>query len=183
LVTPLEVAILAFALGFDAFAVAATIGISFGLVDRWSVFRLSFHFGFAQFGMPLIGWRAGELISTFVGSLGDWLAGLILLVLGVRLMWEQVNPEERHWHGDPTRGISLLVLMFATSVDALAAGLSLALAGTDILYPALVIGVVAAAMTIVGLIFGRTLGAMSGRAAGVVGGVVLIALAIKTALF
>jgi len=178
-----EIAVLSFALGFDAFAVAVAIGISFAPDDRWSVFRLSFHFGFAQFGMPLIGWRAGELISGYVGSLGYWAAGLILFVLGIRLIWEQANPEQRRWKGDPTRGLSLLVLMFATSVDALAAGLTLGLIGTDILYPALVIGVVAAAMTVTGLVFGRTLGATAGRAAGVAGGVVLVALAIKTAFF
>lgn len=183
MISPVEIAVLAFALGFDAFAVAAAVGISFGAVDRWSVFRLSFHFGFAQFGMPLIGWRLGAFASTFVGSLGDWLAALILFILGARLIWEQFNLEERHWQGDPTRGVSLLVLMFATSVDALAAGLSLALVGTDILYPALVIGVVAAAMTITGLVFGRKLGASSGRTAGIIGGLVLIALAIRTAFF
>lgn len=178
-----EIAILSFALGFDAFAVAAAIGISFAPGDRWSIFRLSFHFGFAQFGMPLVGWRIGEIASAYVGSLGDWVAAVILFILGARLIWEQANPDQRHWKGDPTRGVSLLVLMFATSVDALAAGLSLGLIGTDILYPALVIGVVAAAMTITGLVFGRKLGTVAGRAAGVAGGVVLIALAIRTAFF
>lgn len=178
----LNIAALAFALAFDAFAVAVAVGISFGKVDRWATFRLSFHFGFAQFGMPLVGWRIGEYLFSLVGSLGNWLAALILLALGVRLIWEQLHPEERKWQGDPTRGGSLLLLMFATSIDALAAGLSLALLGTDILYPALIIGVVAAALTIVGLVFGRAVGLKLGRAAGFVGGLMLIGLAITTVI-
>jgi len=178
----LDITILAFALAFDAFAVAVAVGLSFGVLDRWSVFRLGFHFGFAQFGMPLIGWRAGSLVSGMVGSVGSCIAAAILLALGVRLIWEQMHPETRRWSGDPTRGFSLLVLMFATSVDALAAGVSLAFVGTAILYPAVVIGLVAASMTVLGLTLGRRFGARSGRAAGLVGGVVLILLAVKTAL-
>jgi putative Mn2+ efflux pump MntP len=178
-----DITILAFALAFDAFAVAVAVGLALRAIDKWSVFRLSWHFGFAQFGMPLIGWRAGALVSGLLGSVGSWVAGAILLILGVRLIWEQIRPEVRRWEGDPTRGAALILLMFATSVDALAAGLSLALVGTDILLPALVIGIVAAAMTVVGLVFGHKLGSVSGRAAGIVGGIVLIALAIKTAMF
>jgi putative Mn2+ efflux pump MntP len=70
--------------------------------------------------------------------------------------------------------------MLATSVDALAAGFSLALVGTEILMPTLIIGIVAAGMTIVGLAFGRALGLKLSRAAGVIGGLILVALAVRT---
>ncbi len=72
--------------------------------------------------------------------------------------------------------------MFATSVDALGAGLSLALVGTQILLPAIAIGIVAAGMTIVGLASGRMVGLRFSRAAGVFGGIILIGLAVKTLL-
>ena len=173
---------LAFALAFDAFAVAVAVGIRAGKLERWAVFRLSFHFGFAQFGMPIIGWRAGELVFDLVGSAGQWLAGAILLAIGARLIWEQFNPDTRRWSGDPTRGASLLALMFATSVDALAAGLSLALVGVEILYPAMIIGVVAAGMTVIGLVFGNSVGLRFSRTAGVIGGLLLIGLAVKAVL-
>ena len=173
---------LAFALAFDAFGVSIAVGITLGAIDRWTVFRLSWHFGFMQFAMPIVGWTAGSYVSGWVGDFGRWLAALVLLVIGARLVWEQLNPEVRKWKGDPTRGASLIVLMFATSIDALAAGLSLALVGVDILYPTIVIGVVAAGMTILGLIFGRMVGLRLGRIAGVIGGLLLIALAVKTVL-
>ncbi len=173
---------LAFALAFDAFAVAAAIGIKLGKIDTWTVFRLSWHFGFMQFGMPIVGWLAGEAIFRLIGSVGNWVAGGVLLVIGIRLIWEQWNPEQRSWKGDPTRGASLLVLMFATSIDALAAGLSIALVGVSILYPAIVIGVVAAAMTIVGLVSGLAVGLRFSRVAGIIGGLILIALAVRAVI-
>ncbi|MCM2272936.1 MAG: manganese efflux pump MntP family protein, partial [candidate division Zixibacteria bacterium] len=121
-------------------------------------------------------------IYKYVGSLGNWIAAVVLLVIGVRLIWEQSKPETRSWNGDPTRGASLLLLMFATSIDALAAGLSLALIGVEILQPSLIIGVVAAVITIVGLVSGRQVGAKFGKIAGLAGGLILIGLAIKAVL-
>jgi putative Mn2+ efflux pump MntP len=162
--------------------VAIAVGIQLGVLDRWTIFRLSFHFGFAQFGMPIVGWFAGGYVSGVIGSLGTMLAGLVLAVIGIRLIWEQFYPEKRRWKGDPTRGASLIILMLATSIDALAAGFTLALVGTQILMPTIIIGVVAAAMTILGLVFGRTLGLIFSRTAGVFGGLILLALAVKAFL-
>jgi manganese efflux pump family protein len=170
---------LAFALAFDAFGVSVAVGITLGQIDRWTVFRLSWHFGFMQFGMPIVGWLAGSYLATWVGSFGSWLAAAVLFVIGARLIWEQREPEKRKWHGDPSRGASLIILMFATSIDALAAGLSLALVGVQILYPSIIIGIVAAVMSVVGLAFGHMLGLRFSRLAGVLGGLILIALAIK----
>ena len=178
----LNIVALAFALAFDAFGVAIAVGVQLGKLDRWSIFRLSFHFGFAQFGMPIIGWLAGGEVVGLIGSLARWLAFAVLMAIGGRLIWEQIRPGQRKWKGDPTRGASLLILMFATSVDALAAGFTLALVGSQILMPTLVIGFVAAAMTIVGLIFGRTMGLQWSRAAGIIGGLILIGLAVRSIL-
>jgi len=177
-----HVVTLAFALAFDAFGVAIAVGIQLGTLDRWTVFRLSFHFGFAQFGMPIIGWLVGEYIYGQIGALGNWVAGLVLLIIGAHLIWEQFNPEKRKWQGDPTRGLSLIILMLATSIDALAAGFTLALVGTGILLPTIIIGIVAAVMTIVGLIFGQALGLKFSRVAGVFGGIILIVLAVRAVL-
>ncbi len=159
---------------------AIAIGIQLGAIDRWAVFRLSWHFGFAQFGMPIIGFYAGGTLLGFLGQYGNWLAALVLFVIGVHLIWEQFQDEQRKWKGDPTRGALLIFLMFATSIDALAAGFSLALVGIQILLPTLVIGIVAAAMTILGLIFGHKMSLKFSRIAGFIGGLILIAISIKT---
>ena len=161
---------------------AIAIGIRMGSLDRWTVFRLSWHFGFAQFGMPIVGWYAGGYLSGAIGQWGKWAAAAILFVIGIRLIGEQFQKEESLFRGDPTRGLSLIALMFATSVDVLAAGFSLALVGTQILTPSLIIGIVAAGMTIIGLAFGRAFGLKMSRTAGIVGGVILLILAAKTVL-
>jgi len=171
---------LAFALAFDAFAVSVAIGLRQGNIDGWTVFRIAWHFGFAQFGMPLIGWVAGEAISGFLGGYAPWIAGGILLVIGANLIREQFSSDDKRWKGDPTRGSSLIILMIATSTDALAAGVSLALVGSEILTPAIIIGVVALVMSGLGLAFGRFVGLRFSRSAAVFGGLVLMGLAVKT---
>jgi len=160
--------------------VAIAVGIKLGRLDRWVIFRLSWHFGFAQFGMPILGWMAGEYLSGVIGSYARIVAALVLVIIGGRLIWEQFDPNGRQWKGDPSRGASLLILMFATSVDALAAGFTLGLVGIQILYPTLIIGIVAATMTVFGLVFGKAVGLRFSRRAGVIGGLILIGLAVKT---
>ena len=154
-----------------------------GKLDRWTVFRLSFHFGFAQFGMPIVGYLIGEYVSGIFGAYAKLAAALILAGIGVNLIWEQFKEDDKKWKGDPTRGASLLFLMFATSIDALAAGFSLGLVEIEILMPTIIIGIVAATMTILGLIFGKAVGIRFSQSAGIVGGLILIALAVKTAFF
>ena len=80
---------------------------------------------------------------------------------------------------DPTRGWRLVMLSVATSIDALAVGLSLAVLGVDIWYPALVIGVVAGVLTVVGLELGCRFGSLLGRRMEVVGGLILVAIGVK----
>ena len=153
-----------------------------GTLDRWTVFRLAWHFGFAQFAMPIIGWLIGGYLTAAIGQWGRWAAFMVLLFIGLKLIREQFQGEQTRFEGDPTRGASLILLMLATSVDALAAGFSLALVGTEILLPTIVIGIVAAVMTIVGLAFGRVLGLRLSRVAGIVGGLILIVLAVRAIL-
>lgn len=132
--------------------------------------------------MPILGWLFGEYLSGVVGVYARWMAAAVLAVIGARLIYEQLKPDDQRWQGDPTRGLSLLILMFATSIDALAAGFTLGLVGIQILYPSVVIGIVAASMTVVGLIFGQALGIRFSRRAAIVGGLILIGLAVKTVI-
>lgn len=178
-----NIIMLSFALAFDACAVAIAVGIKLGKLERWTVFRLAFHFGFAQFGMPIVGYLIGESVYSLFGGYAQIVAALILTGIGVNLIWEQFKDDDRKWQGDPTRGASLLVLMFATSIDALAAGFTLALVGIDILMPSIIIGIVAASMTVLGLVFGKIVGLKFSKSAGIIGGLILIGLAVKTAFF
>lgn len=168
---------IALGLAMDAFAVAIGVGISLGGASRRQVFRLAWHFGLFQGLMPIIGWAAGATVRPLIESWDHWLAFTLLSVVGGRMILEALRdgpPETRR--ADPTLGWSLVGLSLATSIDALAVGLSFAALGVRVWVPALVIGLTAALMTTVGTVGGRQLGLRFGNRMSAIGGVVLIAI-------
>lgn len=168
-------------LAMDAFAVAIATSIYLGHVNHRQVFRLSFHFGLFQAIMPLLGWFAGRTVQSYIQSWDHWAAFALLVVVGAKAIRESLASEsdDKRAVMDPTRGLSLISLSVATSIDALAVGLSFAFLRVQIWYAIAVIGVVAAAFTLVGMLLGSRLGERFGRRMGAVGGAVLIAIAVS----
>lgn len=173
---------IAFGLAVDAFSVAVASGIALGKVSARQSFRLSFHFGLFQFGMPILGWTAGSLVAEQIRGFDHWLAFGLLALVGGKMVWESLRANGDRIRGDPTRGLSLVMLSLATSIDALAIGLSLALIGVPVLFPSVVIGAVAGNMTLLGLHIGKQAGPLLGRRMEMVGGLVLVAIGIKIVL-
>ena len=173
-----EIALVAVALGCDAFAVGMGVGTRYH--DRGHVFRLSFHFGFFQFLMPVIGWLLGSRLVDIVRLWGVWIAAGLLIVIGVHMIIESLKGEhDETKQSDPTRGVSLIVLSVATSIDALGVGFSLGVLGGAIFAAAVWIGLTASAMTWIAMKLGRRLSQRFGRRMGVVGGIILIAIALR----
>ena len=166
----------------DAFSVAIATGGILGVVGRRQTFRLAFHFGLFQFMMPVIGWFAGVAVESLIADFDHWIALALLAYVGGKMIYESIVSGDDDAKGDPTRGMSLIALSVATSIDALAVGLSLGLIGVDVFGPAIVIGVVAAAMTALGLQIGRFAGRWLGPWMERVGGVVLIAIGVRIVL-
>lgn len=168
-------------LAMDAFAVALAASISLGTVTRRQVFRFAFHFGLFQALMPTIGWLAGRAIEPYIRSWDHWLAFALLAFVGGKAIYEALrgDREDDAPRGDPTRGWSLLALSIATSIDALAVGLSFAMLKVEIWYPALVIGIITAALTVTGMLLAKRLGARFGPRIEIVGGLALIAIGAK----
>ncbi len=164
----------------DAVAVAVATGIVLGEVSGRQMFRLSFHFGLFQFLMPVIGWQAGLSFVQYLGGFDHWLAFALLGFIGGKMIVEAFRGggEERR-ASDPTRGASLVLLSVATSLDALAVGLSLGVLRIRIWFPAVVIGIVAAGLTAAGMRLGRSLGFRFGRRMEILGGAVLLAIGLK----
>ena len=176
-----EVLGLAVALGCDAFAVGLGVGA------RWrgprQVFRLSFHFGLFQFGMPLLGWLLGRGALGLIALWAPWLAFAVLVFLGLRMAWEGYKGDEPGPGGaDPTRGLSLIGLSVATSIDALGAGFSLGLVGGQIFGAALIIGVTAALMTLGAMKLSGLVSRRWGRVMSVAGGIILMGIGVKIVL-
>lgn len=163
----------------DAFTVAIGAGVTVRKVSFGPVFRLAFHFGFFQFAMPIVGWIAGRTIEPYIARYDHWLAFGLLTYVGLTMIIDSLKNGTGTFQNDPTRGMTLVMLSVATSIDALAVGLSLAFLNVNILYPSIVIGVVAAVMTAVGMIFGDLLSRFAGRKVGIAGGLILIGIGIK----
>jgi len=171
---------IAIGLAMDAFAVSIGIGLSQQKVSRRTTLRLAWHFGLFQAVMPIVGWLAGLSVERWISGIDHWVAFALLAGIGGHMIYEAIwGDEEQRAAKDPTRGVSLVVLSVATSIDAFAVGLSLALLGVAIWYPAVVIGIVAFAFTAAGLHLGRRFGALFGRRMEILGGLILIGIGIK----
>ena len=172
---------IAIGLAMDAFAVSIAAGLTLKTVDARQTFRLAWHFGLFQALMPIIGWLAGLSIEHWIAPVDHWIAFGLLAAIGGKMIYEALKDadDDEVRRGDPTKGWSLVLLSIATSIDALAVGLSLALLGVSIWWPAVVIGLVAGAFTVVGMQLGKRFGALLGRRMEVIGGIVLIAIGVK----
>jgi putative Mn2+ efflux pump MntP len=171
---------IACALAMDAFAVAIVTGLMLETMTGRHVFRLAFHFGLFQALMPVAGWLAGRAVYRYIAAVDHWIAFALLAWVGGQMVWGALRGgDEPAVARDPTSGWSLVVLSVATSIDALAVGLSLAMVGTTIAVPALVIGLVAAAFTTVGMLLGRRIGALWGSRVELLGGAILLAIGVK----
>ncbi len=147
---------IAVALAMDAFAVAIATGVSLRDVSFRQTFRLSWHFGLFQAIMPILGWYCGASIETYVDACAHWIAFALLFLVGGNMIREafELNDEESTTKKDATKGLTLVILSVATSIDALAVGLSMSLLKVSIVYPAIIIGIVAGLFTIAGLHLG-----------------------------
>jgi putative Mn2+ efflux pump MntP len=171
---------IAIALAMDAFAVALGVGVSVSPLTGRHFFRLGFHFGLFQALMPIIGWLAGRTVQAYIVDYDHWIAFGLLAFVGGHMIYEAVHPEkEERQPGDPTRGTSLVFLSIATSIDALAVGLSLGMLDVTVWFPALIIGLVAGIFTIAGMLIGRKAGDKWGAKVEILGGIVLIAIGLK----
>lgn len=171
---------IAIGLAMDAFAVAIGAGLQLCQVTNRQKFRLAWHFGLFQAFMPVLGWLAGLTLVEYIEPVDHWIAFGLLAVIGGKMIYEALKHQEQEVDRcDPTKGWSLVLLSIATSIDALAVGLSLAVLGVDIWFPAIVIGIVAGVLTIVGLELGTRFGALLGRRMEVVGGLILIGIGVK----
>jgi len=178
----LEILLLSLGLAADAFAVSVGAGSTGTTQVPRSMFRLSFHFGFFQFLMPIVGWLAGMGIERYVQSFDHWLACVLLIWVAIHMIQSARADDGNNMQKDPSRGITLVILSVATSIDALAIGLSLALLRISIWYPAVVIGVVTGVTSFIGILLGQRFSKKLGKQAGIIGGVILIIIGIRILL-
>lgn len=181
----LDVLFVAIGLSMDAFAVSVGAAASNRHMAPRFTFRLSFHFGLFQCLMPIAGWFLGNEVARFVASYAGWLACALLTFVGVHMIFAAVRSREEQQsveQVDPSRGMTLVLLSVATSIDALAVGFSLAMLKVSIWYPAVVIGLVTGTLSLAGVRLGERIGKETGRPMEIAGGVLLVAIGLKMLL-
>mgnify|MGYP000880970447 FL=1 len=177
-----ETIALALGVAMDAFAIALVVGASPYNVCFSPTFRISFHFGFFQFLMPLLGWALGWKLAVFVHLFEHWVVFLLLFWIGAKMIHSGIWGEGNTCSGDPSRKGQLVLLCLATSMDAFALGFSLNLLKVDIWMPSVLIGLVTGALSYAGMRFGRYLGKYSGKWMTALGGFVLCGIGLKVLL-
>jgi putative Mn2+ efflux pump MntP len=182
----LELLLVALGLSMDAFAVSLAAGTHQKVQGLGPAFRVWFHFGLFQSLMTVAGWFVGAGLEQVIETWDHWVAFGLLTVVGSKMIWagcRSGGPECAKLSRDPSRGLLLLSLSVATSLDALAVGVSLGVLGASIWQPGVVIGLVTALMSLVGLRVGGILGAKFGQRMEVAGGVVIVLIGLKIVVY
>ena len=170
---------IAISLAMDAFSVCVAAGIKIQHPSLRHYFRLSWHFGLFQSLMPVIGYYSGLLIADKIRVFDHWIALILLAAIGCKMIWESFKNDDNNTPKDPSRGITLVILSIATSIDAAAVGLSFAALNIPILFPALIIGMVCFIFSGFGFFLGHRIGLKIGKWAERLGGFILVILGIK----
>ena len=175
--TWIEIFALAAALAMDAFSVSVSSGMSDSCTTK-NAAKMAFMFGAFQFLMPLIGNGAALFFVDYTRRFAPFIVFAILTFLGVKMIIDSRGEESLP--SNPFKFATLLLLAFATSVDALAAGISIGASGSPVLLPSIIIGIVAAVLSTAGLCIGKFTKRLFPFPAEVLGGVILIIIALKS---
>ena len=177
-----NILLIAISLAMDAFAVSIAHGTTIGRVKVINGLRIALSFGLFQAIMPILGWIAGLSFRETISGFDHWIAFGLLLFIGTKMIYQSIRAENNE---EQQKGIdisTLVVLSIATSIDALAVGLSFSLLQVSIFNPVIVIGIVTFALSFIGFFFGNRIGRFFGKNIGIIGGVILILIGIKIVL-
>lgn len=182
-----------FALSMDAFAVSITKGMTLKNISTKLAFKIAFFFGLFQGGMPLIGWALGISFESYIKSFDHWIALILLSFLGIKMIYESIkgnNADEiaidldgcelsRDINEYDIKMKDLLVLSVATSIDALAVGVSFAFLNISIIPVVSAIAVITFLVCFIGVLIGKQIGPILKNYAEIIGGVILICIGLN----
>lgn len=180
----LAILFLAVGLAMDAFAVSVASGFAIKELRVRHAFRVSAFFGGFQAIMPVLGWSGGLVFRRYIESYDHWVAFGLLTAIGVKMIVEsfEIREEKEQEEIRALKTRFLLVLAVATSLDALAVGMSLSLIRVDIIGPALIIGIVTFVLCFAGVYVGRRMGHFFENKLEIAAGLLLIGIGVKTLL-
>jgi manganese efflux pump family protein len=172
--------LIAFGLSFDSFAVSVCSGMSLcrKTMRFRDVLKIALSLAVFQAIMPVIGWYLGSTVKTYIEHFDHWIAFVLLAILGIRMIVEGWHPHLKKIK-KPTQWRVILPMALATSIDALAVGITFAFLLDNMLVPAIIIGAVTLAVSLAGLYMGKKLGVKLAGKAEIIGGLFLIGIGAK----
>ncbi len=170
---------IAVAVAMDSFAISVSSGIAIRKMKVRHAFVIAAFFGIFQGVMPLVGWLVGQGVKSFMQSWDHWVAFGLLVGAGIKMIYESTINPDKPTNYDPMNIYVLFVLSLATSIDALAVGLTLSFVDIGIVAPVVIIGVVTFAMSFAGTYAGAMLGHLLERKMEIAAGLLLIAIGVK----
>ncbi len=182
-----ELILVAIGLSMDAFAVAVCKGLNMRKVNYKHTFIIALFFGGFQAIMPLIGWVLGKQFEQYITSVDHWIAFGLLVLIGGKMIWEVFKEDEEGCSCSGACTIKLdlkelFILAIATSIDALAVGITFAFLQVNIWMPISLIGVTTFGLSIVGVMIGNKFGERYKSKAELAGGIILIFIGLKILL-
>lgn len=173
-------------LSMDAFAVSICKGLGMSKINKKQMIIIASYFGGFQALMPLLGWSVGTKFSTYVSQYAHWIAFVLLAVIGGKMMKEALSDykscEESEGKDKKISHRELILLAVATSIDALAVGISFAFLGVPIVDAIVIIGVTTFILSIVGVFLGNIFGTRYKNKAEFAGGLILVSIGVKIVL-
>jgi putative Mn2+ efflux pump MntP len=179
-VSLISIILLALALSMDACAVALSTGVVVCTMKVRYAVRMAALFGLFQAFMPIAGWSVGRYAATYVKAFDHWIAFVLLAAIGGKMIYEAFAPGgEDEGKKDPHNILLVIVLAFATSIDAAAVGISLSFLDVAVIFPSVVIGITTMVLSFIAYYIGCKFGDFAGKKIEIAGGLILIGIGIK----
>ncbi len=171
--------LLAIGLSFDSFAISVSCGIIKKDIRFSQAIVIAASLAFFQALFPLIGWLIGTSLHSLLSGFDHWIAFVLLSIIGVKMIWEGANYHEKPITYNPMNWKVIIGLSVATSIDALAVGLSFGFLEVRAIYPLLIIGSVTFLAAMLGMLFGKNISGEKSHRAIIFGGIILILIGLK----
>ncbi|MBT3295140.1 MAG: manganese efflux pump [Verrucomicrobia bacterium] len=175
----IEIVLLALGLAMDAFAVAVSSGVTLRNMELRHAMRIAAFFGFFQAVMPLLGWAGGRAFRQYICAYDHWIAFVLLTIVGGKMIYDARRPDDDAVVSDPLNVYVLFTLAIATSIDALAVGVTFSFLEVDIWHSIGVIGAITFVVSFIGTQIGKRFGHLFENQLEIFGGLILIGIGLK----
>ena len=177
----IDLILISFGVAMDAFAVSIGKGLTMKKLDCKNILLVGLYFGGFQALMPTIGYFLGKNFEVFITSIDHFIAFILLLIIGINMIKESIKGEDENIN-DKFDFKTMIPLAIATSIDALAIGVTFSFLKMDLLLSVMIIGIITAIISMLGVLIGQKFGNKLEKTSQIIGGIILILIGLKILL-